>query len=393
MGLGLLPWSTVAAFAVAVHQRRLGTNSPMMPGGAGMAFAAGAAAILFAAGPMFWTDYWMAAAAKSGGADRERAVAMLRRFADLGHMRAACIDRNRWWYFRARIMPIESQRLHYVVTGEAYPPPPMADGLRLSSSRIQGRAMPAAGHQYLEWTMEFANASRAQQEAVAVIELPEGGVVSRVTLWIDGEEREAAFGGRSQTRAAYDSVVSTRRDPLLVQTAGPGRVRAQCFPVPPGGAMKIRLGVAAPMRGDRPQLPRIVERNFEIGDTRDDVALERLAGEWSPPVRAVDPVDPRFAVVQQTRAAEPQRTVVVLDGSASMARLGPVARSHASVPVVETGDYRGGPTTCPLCCGPGGNCPSRAEAPSCGSTAHSLSSSPPPSNCAARWRRTGAGFA
>ena len=29
-----------------------------------------------------------------------------------------------------------------------------------------------------------------------------GAVVSRVTLWINGEERETAFGGRAQVREA-----------------------------------------------------------------------------------------------------------------------------------------------------------------------------------------------
>ena len=73
-------------------------------------------------------------------------------------------------------------------------------------------------------------------------------MVSRLTLWIDGEEREAAFGGRSQVKTAYKETVQQRRDPVLVTTCGPDRVLVQCFPVPPGGGrMKLRLGITAPL--------------------------------------------------------------------------------------------------------------------------------------------------
>ncbi len=96
-------------------------------------------------------------------------------------------------------------------------------------------------------------------------------MVSRLTLWIDGEEREAAFGGRSQVRRAYEQVVRRRRDPVLVSTCGPDRIQVQCYPVPAdGGEMKLRLGITAPLEvaedgaaGTLPA-PAIVERNFRI---------------------------------------------------------------------------------------------------------------------------------
>ena len=37
--------------------------------------------------------------------------------------------------------------------------------------------------------------------------LPSGGVVSRATLWVHGEEREAAFAGVGKARAAYERAV------------------------------------------------------------------------------------------------------------------------------------------------------------------------------------------
>jgi hypothetical protein len=77
---------------------------------------------------------------------------------------------------------------------------------------------------YLEWTLEFRNDSQRLQEARAQIALPTGGFVSRVTLWVDGEEREAAFAARADVRKAYERVVKKQRDPLLVTTNGPDRL-------------------------------------------------------------------------------------------------------------------------------------------------------------------------
>src|SRR6185436_12440072 len=119
-------------------------------------------------------------------------------------------------------------------------------GLFLHSSRLDTTINAEAVWSYTEWTMEFRNDSQQQREARAQILLPPGAVVSRLTLWVNGEEREAAFAGRSQTRQAYEKVaIQQRRDPVLVTTAGPDRVLMQCFPVQPGGLMKVRLGITA----------------------------------------------------------------------------------------------------------------------------------------------------
>jgi Vault protein inter-alpha-trypsin domain len=143
-------------------------------------------------------------------------------------------------------------------------------GLTLASSRIEGSIQAEDAIANLEWTMEFANASERQQEARLTLELPPGGVASRATLWVSGEPREASFGSRAATRAAYEKVVKReRRDPLLVTTSGADRLLVQAFPIEPGKSLKLRIGMTAPMKfttDGRPTLvlPAIVDRNFVI---------------------------------------------------------------------------------------------------------------------------------
>jgi hypothetical protein len=145
-------------------------------------------------------------------------------------------------------------------------------GLSLVGSRIDGLVGASEGTSYTEWTMEFRNDHPSLlREARAQIQLPPGGAVSRLTLWVNGEEREAAFAGRSQTREAYQKVaIAQRRDPVLVTTSGPDRVLMQCYPVPPlGGTMKVRVGITAPLElTDKENAaspwPFFVEHNFKL---------------------------------------------------------------------------------------------------------------------------------
>ncbi|MFD1786131.1 VIT domain-containing protein [Sphingomonas floccifaciens] len=144
-------------------------------------------------------------------------------------------------------------------------------GLSLTGSRIDGSAAVADNLAYVEWTVEVANAADIQNEARFTLAMPEGAVASRATLWVNGEPREASVAGRAAVRAAYQRVVSARRDPLLVTTDGAGRLLVQAFPIAPHATMKLRIGYTAPFvvagDGTRTQaLPAIVERNFEIAD-------------------------------------------------------------------------------------------------------------------------------
>ncbi len=146
-------------------------------------------------------------------------------------------------------------------------------GLSLAASRIDGSAAVADNLAYVEWTVEIANAAEVQNEARFTLAIPEGAVASRATLWVNGEPREASVAGRAAVRAAYQKVVSARRDPLLVTTDGAGRLLVQAFPIAPHGMMRLRIGYTAPFAvaadGGRTQaLPAIVERNFEIASDR-----------------------------------------------------------------------------------------------------------------------------
>ncbi|RTL45140.1 MAG: hypothetical protein EKK48_03535 [Candidatus Melainabacteria bacterium] len=140
-------------------------------------------------------------------------------------------------------------------------------GLSLAKSQMVGNIDSATMTGSLDWSMTFHNSSNEEHEARAVIALPADAVVSRVTLWINGEAREAAFASPARTRAAYESVVKRSRDPLLVTMLAPGKILVQCYPVPINGAMKIRLGFKIALQPGTSNtstlvFPRLIASNF-----------------------------------------------------------------------------------------------------------------------------------
>ena len=257
-GIGVLPLAPLLSFWSAVSLRRKFVRGlPLRHG-----FAAAVAAVAFLEAGSLITYAGLLMYASESADTREQAVELLRCCGSERALRKAGERSGSLFGWNPGIAPAEALVLYFRVTGQSFDRPVAAPGLTLASSLLDGTVDPAAALGYLEWTLVFRNSQRWTQEARANIELPAGGVVSRATLWIEGEEREAAFGGRAQVREAYERVVSARRDPLLVLTDGPDRIQVRCFPVPANGEMKIRIGVTAPLRNGEMQLPRMSDTNF-----------------------------------------------------------------------------------------------------------------------------------
>ena len=406
-GLGLVPLAPYFALIFTVALRKAAARQPGISfAPAWRSFAIGGAVLILAQAQHALTYYGMAAASSDDAAARKRGLNTLRLFGDRDLLLRTCyfgtpevdwpLDPIRAFASgNKRVNSDQARAIFYRVTGKPFNSAPLPSiykryggwmnldeeltwdeglggetvagrvkGLSLAASRLDTITEPDAAVAYCEWTLEFKNVSSLQREARAQIALPPGGVVSRLTLWVNGEEREAAFGGRSEVRTAYQQVaIVQRHDPVLVTTSGPDRVLMQCFPVPPnGGTMKVRLGITAPLvlesldRG-RFLWPKFIERNFGIApdfkhsvwidsskqmstttktlvtDTSGgkiavhgtvvdaglgDVIIERtpeISKSWTPALETNQIIQQR---IEEAEAQPASRIVFVLDGSASM---------------------------------------------------------------------------
>jgi len=422
LGMGLLPLAPLFSFISALlcrnYLRRMAATLALTKApGLGLGLIFSLIILISIELPVTLTRLGLQMAASNSPETSLRGIRWLRTIGNEETMLRACYERpgdamdliGFLFTIGDPVMPEEARKIYYRVTGRPFntvPPPKLyglsrweqeaatfdpdpggemagggVKGLSLAGSRLEGSIDPDAALVYLEWTLVFKNTSRLQREARAQIALPPQGVVSRLTLWIDGEEREAAFGARGKVRQAYEQVVREKRDPVLVTTSGPDRVLVQCFPVPPnGGEMKVRIGITAPLLFEAGtsdlnktqgllRLPYFLERNFgipkEVSHTvqiESEKPVEAIVGPAGGPplllensekglysvrglvkhvelaepfttlrvsrsgevVRAwtPDPVDKNGGVIRQTLEEKeflpPTRVVLVIDGSRSM---------------------------------------------------------------------------
>ncbi|MDV6236028.1 XrtN system VIT domain-containing protein [Leptospira ellisii] len=93
--------------------------------------------------------------------------------------------------------------------------------------------------------------SSGTEEAIYTITVPEGSVCTKLSLWIDGEEREARLTFKSNARNAYEQIVGReRRDPSYVEWLDGNRLRLRVFPVTPENYRMVRIGIVSPLRSD-----------------------------------------------------------------------------------------------------------------------------------------------
>lgn len=315
VGIGVLPFAPVAAMLASLrlgrHLKAVTEATPWSPKHVAAGVAAALLALVALELPFLITRHGMKLAASADAHERARGVELLRDWGSRDMLLDHALGRvsraagplglvfavsNHGLLDRPR--PIldmqEAREIHYRVTGKslaeaaaghARPSTRIWDrdlggtevgstvpGLGLASSRIDGSINADDALAYIEWLFEVKNDGPAASEARMAIALPPGAVVSRVTLWVNGVEEEAAFAGRTQVRQAYERVVRRSQDPFLVTTTGADRILAQAFPVPAnGGVMKFKIGITAPLELDsatqgRLVLPAIVDRNFASGD-------------------------------------------------------------------------------------------------------------------------------
>ncbi|HEX6718315.1 MAG TPA: hypothetical protein VF088_14515 [Pyrinomonadaceae bacterium] len=312
---GFLPlapmFSLIAALLVRRHLRRIAATASQKNSAlttrallAGLVFTFVVIAIIELPATLTGIGLQKATAALPGA--REQGIRFLRKYGNKDVLLRSCYNPPDvatdliGFALSKSVTPQEAQQIYYLVTGQTFdsavPPARMRhhleqryqlelydyhedlkldgklNGLSLASSELQGSVDANGGVGYMQWTLAFQNDAVVQREARAEVQLPPGGIVSRLTLWDNGEEREAAFLGRSQIGEAYQpGGIPQQRYPVSVTTSGGDRVLVEYFPVQPYGETKIRVGITVPLVLEdvehvRLLLPHFVDRNFRIPD-------------------------------------------------------------------------------------------------------------------------------
>ena len=130
------------------------------------------------------------------------------------------------------------------------------DDLYTSRVHTQVELWPRLHLSYTEKDITIVNRAmksfwRNQQEAIYTFHLPEGAVVSRLSLWVNGREEKARLATREKADSAYHTVVGVEsRDPSVVHWQEGNTVLVRVFPVLAGESRRFTIGVTAPLAVD-----------------------------------------------------------------------------------------------------------------------------------------------
>ncbi|WP_173002975.1 XrtN system VIT domain-containing protein [Chitinophaga sp. SYP-B3965] len=91
------------------------------------------------------------------------------------------------------------------------------------------------------------------QEAIYTFHLPEGCVVTSLSLWINGKEEKGILTTKEKADTAYKQIVGVEsRDPSLVRWQEGNTVSVRVFPVTTKAARQFKIGFTAPLKaGDK----------------------------------------------------------------------------------------------------------------------------------------------
>ena len=94
-----------------------------------------------------------------------------------------------------------------------------------------------------------------QEEGIYTFHMPEGSVVTALSLWIEGKEEKGILTTKEKADEAYKTIVGYEsRDPSVVHWQEGNTVSVRVFPVMSGGSRKFKIGITSPIRNHKGKL-------------------------------------------------------------------------------------------------------------------------------------------
>lgn len=130
---------------------------------------------------------------------------------------------------------------------------------------------------YTEKTLTIRNNANwewSNQEAIYTFHMPEGSVVSSLSLWMNGKEEKSRLTTKAKADTAYQTIVGIEQhDPSVVHWQEGNTVSVRIFPCTPAENRKFKVGITSPLRLDG---PRLVYQNAWFDGPQATTAMESL---------------------------------------------------------------------------------------------------------------------
>lgn len=126
------------------------------------------------------------------------------------------------------------------------------DHLHTTHVQTSAHIWPRLRIAYTEKTVSVKNTDserwRSDEEAIYVFHLPEGAVVSSLSLWINDQEQKGILTTKAKADSAYKTIVGIEnRDPSVVHWQEGNTVTVRVFPVLNNEERQFKIGITAPL--------------------------------------------------------------------------------------------------------------------------------------------------
>ncbi len=143
----------------------------------------------------------------------------------------------------------------YDLRHEAEPKLWRDDHLTTSHVHTQVKVYPSYRMAYTEKIIAIANTKASwreeRQEALYTFHLPEGSVVTSLSLWVNGIEQPARLTTQAKADSAYSTIVGVeQRDPSVVHWQEGNIVTVRVFPCTPTEKRRFKIGITSPLRAE-----------------------------------------------------------------------------------------------------------------------------------------------
>ncbi|MGM9507903.1 XrtN system VIT domain-containing protein [Larkinella sp. GY13] len=160
--------------------------------------------------------------------------------------------------------------------------------LRTTNVLTQARIYPEYRLAYAEKTLHIQNGGSLSQEALYTFHLPQGAVVTSLSLWINGREEKGILTTKAKADTAYRTIVGVEnrdpeRDPSVVHWREGNRVTVRVFPCPVGDARQVKIGITSPLRLENRLVgpPQLVYENAWFEGPDEQGATETVKIDFS----------------------------------------------------------------------------------------------------------------
>ncbi len=110
---------------------------------------------------------------------------------------------------------------------------------------------------------EFYNPTNARLEGYYIFPIPEGAVIKKFTMFINGAETEAELLDAKKARQIYEDIVRKALDPALLEYQGRGIFKVRIFPIEPNSTKRVKISYTQIMEKDNGTIEYLYPLNTE----------------------------------------------------------------------------------------------------------------------------------